>query len=45
MEIARELMVTPGTVKVIPTNNVYRKLFVKNFRASVTLAQALRSAN
>jgi LuxR family maltose regulon positive regulatory protein len=39
-EIARELMVTPGTVKV-HTNNVYRKLSVNNRRAAVTLAKAL----
>ena len=43
MEIARELVVTPGTVKM-HTNNVYRKLGVKNRRAAGTLAQALRSA-
>jgi LuxR family maltose regulon positive regulatory protein len=39
-EIARELVVTPGTVKV-HTNNVYRKLSVNNRRAAVTLVKAL----
>jgi LuxR family maltose regulon positive regulatory protein len=39
-EIARELVVTPGTVKA-HTNNVYRKLGVNNRHAAVTLAKAL----
>jgi len=39
-EIASELVVTTGTVKV-HTSNVYRKLSVKNRRAAVTLAKAL----
>jgi LuxR family transcriptional regulator, maltose regulon positive regulatory protein len=39
-EIARELVVTPGTIKV-HTNNVYRKLSVNNRRAAVTLSNAL----
>ncbi len=39
-EIARELLVTPGTVKV-HTKNVYRKLGVNNRRAAVTLTKAL----
>jgi LuxR family transcriptional regulator, maltose regulon positive regulatory protein len=39
-EIARELVVTPGTVKV-HTNNLYRKLSVDHRRAAVTLAKAL----
>jgi LuxR family maltose regulon positive regulatory protein len=39
-EIARELVVAPGTIKV-HTNNVYRKLSVNNRRAAVTLAKAL----
>jgi LuxR family maltose regulon positive regulatory protein len=39
-EIARELVVTSGTVKV-HTTNVYRKLSVNNRHAAVTLAKAL----
>jgi len=39
-EIARELVVTTGTVKV-HTTNVYRKLSVSNRRAAVSLARAL----
>jgi LuxR family transcriptional regulator, maltose regulon positive regulatory protein len=39
-EIASELVVTPGTVKV-HTTNVYRKLSVNNRHAAVTLARAL----
>jgi LuxR family maltose regulon positive regulatory protein len=39
-EIARELVVTTGTVKV-HTSNVYRKLSVNNRRAAVSLARAL----
>ena len=39
-EIARELVLTTGTVKV-HTSNVYRKLSVNNRRAAVTLAKAL----
>jgi LuxR family maltose regulon positive regulatory protein len=39
-EIARELVLTTGTVKV-HTSNVYRKLSVKNRRAAATLAKAL----
>ncbi len=39
-EIARHLVVTPGTVKV-HTTNVYRKLSVNNRRAAVTLSKAL----
>jgi LuxR family maltose regulon positive regulatory protein len=39
-EIARELVVAPGTVKVHMTN-VYRKLSVSNRRAAVTLSKAL----
>ena len=39
-EIARKLVVTPGTVKV-HTNNVYRKLSVNNRRAAVNLSKAL----
>jgi LuxR family maltose regulon positive regulatory protein len=39
-QIARELVVTPGTVKV-HTTNVYRKLSVTNRRAAVTLSKAL----
>ncbi len=39
-EIARELALTTGTVKV-HTSNVYRKLSVNNRRAAVSLAKAL----
>jgi ATP/maltotriose-dependent transcriptional regulator MalT len=39
-EIARELVVTTGTVKV-HTSNVYRKLSVNNRRAAVSLAKTL----
>jgi len=39
-EIARERVVTPGTVKV-HTTNVYRKLSVNNRHAAVTLARSL----
>ena len=39
-EIARELVLTTGTVKV-HTSNVYRKLSVSNRRAAVSLAKAL----
>ena len=39
-QIARELVLTPGTVKV-HTSNIYRKLGVDNRRAAVTLAKAL----
>ena len=39
-EIARELVVTPGTVKV-HTNSIYRKLSVTNRRGAITLAKAL----
>jgi LuxR family transcriptional regulator, maltose regulon positive regulatory protein len=39
-EIARELVLTMGTVKV-HTSNVYRKLSVNNRRAAVSLAKAL----
>ena len=39
-EIASELVVTPGTVK-LHTSHVYRKLSVNNRRAAVTLAKAL----
>jgi LuxR family maltose regulon positive regulatory protein len=39
-EIARELVLTTGTVKV-HTSNVYRKLSVNNRRAAVSLAKAL----
>ncbi|TMD67178.1 MAG: hypothetical protein E6I91_07715 [Chloroflexi bacterium] len=39
-EIARELVVTSGTVKV-HTTNVYRKLNVNNRHAAVTLSKAL----
>ena len=39
-EIARELVLTTGTVRV-HTSNVYRKLSVNNRRAAVTLAKAL----
>ena len=39
-EIARELVVTTGTVKA-HTSNLYRKLSVNNRRAAVSLAKAL----
>ena len=39
-EIARELVITTGTVKV-HISNVYRKLSVKNRRAAVSLAKTL----
>ena len=39
-QIACELVVTPGTVKV-HTSNVYRKLSVNNRRAAVAIAKAL----
>jgi LuxR family maltose regulon positive regulatory protein len=39
-EIARELVITTGTVKV-HISNVYRKLSVSNRRAAVSLARAL----
>jgi LuxR family transcriptional regulator, maltose regulon positive regulatory protein len=39
-EIARELVLTTGTVKV-HTSNVYRKLSVSNRRAAVSLAKVL----
>jgi LuxR family maltose regulon positive regulatory protein len=39
-EIARQLVITTGTVKV-HTSNVYRKLSVNNRRAAVSLARAL----
>ena len=39
-EIARELVLTTGTVKV-HTSNVYHKLSVNNRRAAVTLAKSL----
>src|SRR5258708_38306344 len=39
-EIARQLVVTAGTVKV-HTNNVYRKLNVNNRRAAVSLSKTL----
>jgi LuxR family transcriptional regulator, maltose regulon positive regulatory protein len=39
-EIASELVVTPGTVK-LHTNHVYRKLSVNNRQAAVILARAL----
>ncbi|HET8852943.1 MAG TPA: LuxR C-terminal-related transcriptional regulator, partial [Ktedonobacteraceae bacterium] len=39
-EIARVLVVTPGTVKV-HTNSIYRKLSVNNRRAAITLSKAL----
>lgn len=41
-EIARELVVTPGTVKV-HTNKLYRKLSVDNRRAAVSLASRPRA--
>jgi ATP/maltotriose-dependent transcriptional regulator MalT len=39
-EIARQLVITTGTVKV-HISNVYRKLSVSNRRAAVSLARAL----
>jgi LuxR family maltose regulon positive regulatory protein len=39
-EIASELVVTPGTVK-LHTKHVYRKLRVNNRQTAVTLASAL----
>ena len=39
-ELASQLLVPPGTVKV-HTNNVYRKLSVNNRRAAATLSQTL----
>ncbi len=39
-QVARELVITPGTVKV-HTANLYRKLGVDNRRAAVTLARTL----
>ena len=39
-EMAHELVVTTGTVKV-HTNNIYRKLSVNNRQAAVTLSKAL----
>ena len=39
-EIARELVVTPGTVK-LHTKHVYSKLSVNNRRAAVSLGRAL----
>jgi LuxR family maltose regulon positive regulatory protein len=39
-EIAHELVVTPGTVKV-HTHSIYRKLSVSNRQAAVTLSKAL----
>ena len=39
-EIARELVITPGTVK-IHAKHLYRKLSVDNRRSAVTLAKTL----